>query len=73
MTDRELAGYRRYALDGLLRPYTALPAWLTQRAVPAMTALLPEPGWLPEDRNPITGLKRLGQFSAPACPVTRAR
>jgi asparagine synthase (glutamine-hydrolysing) len=25
---------------------------------------LPEPGWLPEDRNPLTGLKRLGQFSA---------
>ena len=62
--DETLAGYRRYALDGLLRPYTALPAWLTQRAVPAVTALLPEPGWLPEDRNPITGLKRLGQFSS---------
>ena len=62
--DETLAGYRRYALDGLLRPYAALPAWLTQRAVPAAMELLPESGWLPEDRNPITGLKRLGQFSA---------
>ncbi len=62
--DETLAGYRRYALDGLLRPYALLPTWITQRAVPAATALLPEPGWLPEDRNPITGLKRLGQFSS---------
>jgi asparagine synthase (glutamine-hydrolysing) len=62
--DETLAGYRRYALDGLLRPYAALPAWFTQRAVPAAAALLPEPGWIPEDRNPITGIKRLGQFSA---------
>jgi asparagine synthase (glutamine-hydrolysing) len=62
--DETLAGYRRYALDGLLRPYSALPSWITQRAVPAATALLPEPSWIPEDRNPITGIKRLGQFSA---------
>jgi len=62
--DETLAGYTRYALDGLLRPYAALPAWITQRAVPAFARWLPEPGWLPEDRNPLTGLKRLGQFSA---------
>ena len=61
--DETLAGYRRYALDGLLRPYTWLPAWLTQGVIPALTGLLPEPGWIPEDKNPITGLKRLGQFS----------
>ncbi len=61
--DETLAGYRRYAVDGLLRPYSALPAWLTQRAVPAMMRHVPEPTWIPEDRNPITGLKRLGQFS----------
>lgn len=61
--DETLAGYRRYALDSLLRPYTWLPSWLTQGLIPTMTALLPEPGWLPEDKNPITGLKRLGQFS----------
>ena len=62
--DETLAGYRRYAVDGLLRPYAALPAWITQRAVPAATAILPEPAWIPEDRNLITGLKRLGQFSS---------
>jgi asparagine synthase (glutamine-hydrolysing) len=62
--DETLAGYRRYALDGLLRPYTWLPAWLTQGVIPALTGLLPEPGWIPEDKNPVTGLKRLGQFSA---------
>ena len=62
--DETLAGYRRYAIDGLLRPYSALPTWLTQRAVPAVMRLVPEPAWIPEDRNAITGLKRLGQFSA---------
>jgi asparagine synthase (glutamine-hydrolysing) len=62
--DETLAGYRRYAIDGWLRPYAAFPAWITQRAVPAVTALLPEPSWIPEDRNFITGLKRLGQFSS---------
>ena len=62
--DETLAGYRRYAFDGILRPYAALPRWFTQRAVPAIAACLPEPLWLPEDRNPLTALKRLGQFSA---------
>jgi asparagine synthase (glutamine-hydrolysing) len=62
--DETLAGYRRYALDGLLRPYSALPSWVTQRAVPALMRFVPEPTWIPEDRNAITGLKRLGQFSA---------
>ena len=62
--DETLAGYSRYALDGLLRPYTALPVWLTRRMVPAAVGWLPEPSWIPEDRNPITGIKRLGQFSS---------
>ncbi len=62
--DETLAGYRRYAIDGLLEPYSALPRWITQRAVPAMMRRVPEPSWIPEDRNPVTGLKRLGQFSA---------
>jgi asparagine synthase (glutamine-hydrolysing) len=62
--DETLAGYRRYALDGLMRPYAALPTVITQRLVPAMAGLLPDAGHLPEDRNPITGLKRLAQFSA---------
>ena len=62
--DETLAGYRRYAIDRLLRPYSALPSWITQSAVPAMMRYLPEPSWIPEDRNVITGLKRLSQFSA---------
>jgi asparagine synthase (glutamine-hydrolysing) len=62
--DETLAGYRRYAIDGLLRPYAALPDWLTQGAIPAVIRLVPEPTWIPEDRNPITGLKRLGHVSA---------
>lgn len=62
--DETLAGYRRYVYDGLLGPYAALPQWFTQRAVPALMGWLPDTARLPEDRNPITALKRLGQFSA---------
>lgn len=62
--DETLAGYRRYSLDNLLQPYARLPRWITQRAVPAAMARLPEPTLVPEDLNPLTGLKRLGQFSA---------
>jgi asparagine synthase (glutamine-hydrolysing) len=62
--DETLAGYRRYAIDRLLRPYSALPSWVTQSAVPAIMRYVPEPSWIPEDRNVIAGLKRLGQFSA---------
>jgi asparagine synthase (glutamine-hydrolysing) len=62
--DETLAGYRRYSVDSMLRVYNALPDWFTQRAVPAAVGWLPEPAQIPEDRNPITGLKRLGQFSA---------
>ena len=62
--DKSLAGYRRYAIDKLMRPYAALPGWLTQRFVPSLVANLPEPAWMPEDRNLVTGLKRLGQFSS---------
>ena len=62
--DETLAGYQRYVLDRLLRPYAALPKWVTQSLVPSAVSLLPEPAWLPEDQNPLTGLKRLGQFSS---------
>ena len=62
--DETLAGYSRYMLDGLLKPYASLPNWITQTVVPAAVSNLPEPGWLPEDRNPSIGIKRLRQFSS---------
>jgi asparagine synthase (glutamine-hydrolysing) len=62
--DETLAGYRRYSLDNLLRPYNALPRWLTHQVVPWAAGLLPEPAWIPEDRSLFTGLKRLEQFSS---------
>jgi len=71
--DETLAGYRRYAVDGLFRPYAALPAWITQRVVPAATAILPDSTWIPEDRNLITGLKRLGQFSSTTAKASLVR
>ena len=71
--DETLAGYRRYALDELLRPYAALPPVLTQRIVPALARRLPDPAWLPEDRSPLAGLRRLGQFSAVTHKASLAR
>lgn len=71
--DETLAGYRRYALDGILQPYAVLPTWFTQRVVPGLSTILPEPAWLPEDNNPFTGLKRLGQFSATTYKASLAR
>jgi asparagine synthase (glutamine-hydrolysing) len=71
--DETLAGYRRYALDGLIAPYALLPHALTQRLVPAIAGLLPDLGQIPEDRNPITGLKRLGQFSATTARASLVR
>jgi asparagine synthase (glutamine-hydrolysing) len=62
--DETLAGYQRYALDGLLRPYAALPAWITQWAAPAAARAMPDPAWLPEERNPLAGVKRLAQWAA---------
>ncbi|MGE4095373.1 MAG: asparagine synthase (glutamine-hydrolyzing) [Candidatus Binatia bacterium] len=62
--DETLAGYSRYAFDKFFRFYSVLPVWFTQRLVPSLTGWLPEPTWLPEDRNPVSGLKRLGQVSA---------
>jgi asparagine synthase (glutamine-hydrolysing) len=71
--DETLAGYQRYALDRYLWPYTLLPEWLTQGAIPAIVRWLPEPSWLPVDHNPVTGLKRLGNFSAVTHKASLAR
>ncbi len=71
--DETLGGYTRYALDAALAGYAMLPRWLTQRAVPSVLARLPEPAWLPEDRSPLTGLRRLQQFAAvsPSASIVR--
>lgn len=61
--DETAAGYRRYVLDGMLRFYSLFPDWITQHALPSFFSRLPEPAWIPEDRNPITGLKRLANFA----------
>lgn len=71
--DETLAGYARYVLDKLLQPYAALPAWLTQRLIPALVRCFPEPAWIPEDRNLLSALKRLGQFSAITHKASLAR
>jgi asparagine synthase (glutamine-hydrolysing) len=62
--DETLAGYQRYLLDRLMRSYTRLPGWITTQAVPWLAERLPEPAWQPEDRSPLTGMRRLGQFAA---------
>jgi asparagine synthase (glutamine-hydrolysing) len=61
--DETLAGYQRYFLDSWLDSYARLPAWLTQKLVPSLLDFFPEPSWIPEDRNILTGLKRLNQFA----------
>jgi asparagine synthase (glutamine-hydrolysing) len=61
--DETMAGYRRYVLDRWLQAYLLLPAWINQGLVPTVANLIPESPWIPEDRNPVTGLRRLGQFS----------
>lgn len=62
--DETMAGYQRYALDKLLRPYALLPDWITQQTLPRLLSFLPEASWIPEDQNPILGLKRLSQFAS---------
>ncbi len=62
--DETLAGYWRYVLDGLLKPYSLLPVWFAQRFMHCLTRLIPDMGEIPEDRNLLAGLKRLDQFAA---------
>lgn len=61
--DEGFAGYPRYWLDRYVRPYAALPDWLTQRLAPALFDLLPEPEQEVIEANWVLGLKRLAQVA----------
>ncbi len=61
--DECFAGYPRYWLDRYVRPYAALPGWLTQRLAPALFDLLPEPEQEVIEANWVLGLKRLAQVA----------
>ena len=61
--DECLAGYPRYWLDRYVRPYAALPHWLTQRLAPALLDFLPEPEQTVIEANWVLGLKRLAQVA----------
>lgn len=61
--DETLAGYQRYYLDRLLHLYAKLPATLTQHVIPAIVDHFPDSSWIPVERNFISGIKRLKQFS----------
>jgi asparagine synthase (glutamine-hydrolysing) len=59
--DETLAGYLRYVLDRGIDGRLRLPFWLAGRLLPLVTESIPDPAWIPEDRSPLGGLKKLGQ------------
>ena len=61
--DECFAGYTRYWLDRYVRPYVALPQWLTQKVAPAIFGVLPEPRQVAIEANWVLGLKRLEQVA----------
>ncbi len=61
--DESFAGYPRYWLDRLVRPYARLPTTVTQRLVPALVDWLPEPRQVSIEANWVLGLKRLAQVT----------
>jgi asparagine synthase (glutamine-hydrolysing) len=61
--DELFAGYPRYWLDPLVKPYAACPRFFTQSLVPSLAHLLPERTDIVIEANWITGLKRLAQVA----------
>ncbi len=61
--DESFAGYGRYWLDRIIRPYASLPETITQRLVPALVDWLPEPRQASIEANWVLGLKRLAQVA----------
>ena len=62
--DETFAGYPRYWLDRYVKPYTALPRFITQDIIPKMVSQIPEPSNIPIETNWIMGVKRLAQVAA---------
>lgn len=61
--DEVFAGYPRYWLDSYVRPYVALPRFITQSIVPAAVQWIKEPANVAIEANWIMGLKRLSQVA----------
>jgi asparagine synthase (glutamine-hydrolysing) len=62
--DELFAGYQRYRLDRFADAYAHLPAWFTQRLIPALLRSAREPVNVPIEANWVAGLKRLNQVAA---------
>jgi asparagine synthase (glutamine-hydrolysing) len=61
--DETFAGYPRYWLDRYVKPYAALPRFITQAMVPNLVGWMREPTNVPVEANWIMGLKRLSQVA----------
>jgi asparagine synthase (glutamine-hydrolysing) len=60
--DEDFAGYQRYGLDPLAKPYLRLPSFVTRRAVPWLALRLRDRSNRPTGQGLVNGLQRLGQF-----------
>ncbi len=61
--DETFAGYPRYWLDRYVKPYSALPRFITQKMTPALVGWMREPTNVPVEANWRMGLKRLSQVA----------
>ena len=62
--DEDFAGYQRYRLDRLAKPYLWLPTSVTKRAVPWIAGRLRDRSVRPTGQSLVNGLKRLEQLPA---------
>ena len=56
-----MAGTSRYTADILANIFSFFPRVVTHHLFPTMAALLPHAAWLPSERNPLLGAKRIAQ------------
>ena len=59
--DELFAGYPRYALDSFADFYARFPRFLTQKIIPGILSVIPQPVDRPGEKNPVAGMKRLAQ------------